>query len=272
MEQPLKGKTIAIPESRQLDILANMVEKRGGRVLRCPLVSIFDSPDPEPINRWLTEFINEPFDLFIIFTGEGLRRLLGFSAKVDSKQPFIEALTRVHKLTRGPKPGNALREIGLKTDQLALAPTTDGVIKSLDTMDLTDKRIAVQLYGDNPNEALMAYLKSRAPCDIATVAPYIYASNADIAKVKDLISKILHQEIDVITFTSQPQIKRLLSVAKEERLEQALISGLNKISVAAVGPVVGSALQSLSINVEITPDSSFFMKPMVRKMVEVIGN
>ena len=47
--QPLAGRTVAVPETRELEIFAGLLERRGARVLRCPLVSILDAPDPAPV-------------------------------------------------------------------------------------------------------------------------------------------------------------------------------------------------------------------------------
>ena len=44
-ERVLAGKVVAVPEARQLDVLANLLERRGAAVLRCPLVGIVDSRD-----------------------------------------------------------------------------------------------------------------------------------------------------------------------------------------------------------------------------------
>ena len=41
----LTGRCIGVPESRQLDLFADMLEKRGATVVRCPLVDIRDAPD-----------------------------------------------------------------------------------------------------------------------------------------------------------------------------------------------------------------------------------
>ena len=271
IDQALKGYVVAVPESRQLDVLANMVEKRGGSVVRCPLVSILDTPESAPVNAWLKEFIETEFDIFVVLTGEGIRRLSGFAERAKIKAEFITALGKVHKITRGPKPGRALKELGLKADQLAAAPTTEGVIETLAGMALKGKRVAVQLYGTNPNEKLVDFLNSQGVADIKAVAPYIYASEIDDDKVQQLIAQILADEIDVITFTSQPQLKRMLSVAKKTDQVEDLIAVINKIKVAAVGPVVEEQLKQAGIQVDIMPESSFFMKPMIRKMVEVIG-
>ena len=123
-EQTLAGRTIAVPETRELDVFAAMLERRGATVLRCPLVAILDAPDPQPVLAWIREFNAAAFDDLILLTGEGLRRLLKC---IDSNAPelkgeFIAQLARVRKITRGPKPARALRELGLKPDIAAQVP------------------------------------------------------------------------------------------------------------------------------------------------------
>ena len=74
----LAGKTAAVPETRELDVMAQLFERRGATVIRCPLVAILDAPDAKPIEAWLQRFIAGACDDLVLFTGEGLRRLLPF--------------------------------------------------------------------------------------------------------------------------------------------------------------------------------------------------
>ncbi|MFL5265988.1 MAG: uroporphyrinogen-III synthase, partial [Stellaceae bacterium] len=110
---PLSGRRIALPETRELDRLAQMLEEHGAETLRCPMVAILDAPDPGPVRDWLSRL---PFDDLVFFTGEGLRRLYGFAQRLDRETTFVEALRGARKITRGPKPERALRELGLKSD------------------------------------------------------------------------------------------------------------------------------------------------------------
>ena len=117
----LAGKTIAVPETRELDVLAQLFEQRGARVIRCPLVAILDAPDPTPIEAWLRRFVAGTCDDLILFTGEGLRRLLRLAERIEVQNAFLEALGRVRKITRRPKPVRALR-IALAADLQAVEP------------------------------------------------------------------------------------------------------------------------------------------------------
>lgn len=270
VKQPLLGKRIALPETRELDVLAGLLERRGAQVLRCPLVTIRDVPDAAPVERWLRAFIDAVPDDFILFTGEGVRRLVSFAQRAGMRDAFVAALGKTRKIARGPKPGRALREIGLTTDMVGAAPTTDGIIKTLEGLDLTGRDIAVQLYGEDPNLRLMDYLAQRGVRP-RVVAPYIYATQAETAAVVQLIHSMAAGEVDAIAFTSTPQVRRLQEVAKETASDVQLAQGLARVKVAAIGPVVAEDLRQRHIRVDVMPKESFFMKPLVTELIAALA-
>ncbi len=109
----LANHTIALAEGRQLEDLAQMLEKDGATIIRCPLVSILDPADDGPVLAWLDELVGDHFNLIILLTGEGLRRLLACADRHDRRDAVLAALSRTRLVTRGPKPVRALKEVGL---------------------------------------------------------------------------------------------------------------------------------------------------------------
>ncbi|MDT8397682.1 MAG: uroporphyrinogen-III synthase [Pseudomonadales bacterium] len=266
----LQGRVVALPETRQLAILADLLQARGARVIKVPMVAIHDAPDPVPVLTWLEDFMANPPDDFIILTGEGLRRLLAFAARHQQQEKFVAALAKTRKLCRGPKPERALREVGLKSDMRAIQPTTDGVISTLDGWMLEGRRIAIQLYGMDPNLRLRTYLENRQAV-VTTVAPYVYADQAEEKKVAELILDLAEGRIDVIAFTSQPQFTRLQQVARARQLEKQLQVGMERSRVAAVGPLVKAQLQAAGVRVDIMPETAFSMKPLVNAIARSLA-
>jgi uroporphyrinogen-III synthase len=265
----LTGRTIAVPETRELDVFAAMLERRGASVLRCPLVAILDAPDPKPVLQWLRDFIAGSCDDLILLTGEGLRRLLGCIDKNEPalRAPFVHRLGEVRKITRGPKPARALRELGLKPDIAAASPTTQGVIDSLRSENLQGRRVGVQLYGTEPNRPLCDFLES-AGAQVLTVAPYVYADKVADDAVRDLLQQMAAGKVDIIAFTSTPQVERLFAVGPLDLVKAAF----EKTEVAAIGPVVADALKRHDVNVRLMPEDSFFMKPLTTAIEQSIGS
>jgi uroporphyrinogen-III synthase len=263
----LSGRRIALPETRELDRLARMLEEQGAETLRCPMVAIRDFPDPVPVRDWLMRL---PFDDLVLFTGEGVRRLHGFAQRLDLEPAFLDGLQQARKVTRGPKPERALRELGLKSDLRAEEPTTDGLIAALSALDLRGRRVGVQLYPGNPNTRFTDFLR-QAGAAPDPVLPYSYAPAADDERVIDLIDRMADGGVDVIAFTSSPQVQRLFDVARASQREPRLRAGLTGTAIAAVGPVVAEELRRLGFDVAITPEHSYFMKPLVSAIVEALS-
>ena len=268
MTLALTGRQIVVPETREIEVLAGLLERHGATVIRCPLVAIRDADDPAPILAWLERFVAAPPDDLILFTGEGLQRLHQLAETHGFEAKFAAALGRVRKITRGPKPARRLREMGLKPDLPVDPPTTAGIIAAL-SAEAPSRRVAVQLYPEAPSD-LVDFL-AEAGAIVDPVLPYAYASAADEDRVAEIIRVMAAGEVDLITFTSGPQVRRLRAVARARACEPALAAGFARTKIAAVGPVVAAAVEAAGSTVAIAPADNFHMRPMVNAIVEVLG-
>lgn len=268
----LKDRCIAISESRELDVFAALLERRGATVMRCPLIDIRDAPEPGPIVDWLRTFCSGGCDDLILFTGEGLRRLLGvIDQRVpELREPFVARLAEVRIIARGPKPGRVLRELGLKPTLVADPATTSGIIALLQTLDLKERRVGVQLYGSEPNIPLLEYLATAA-AHVLPVAPYVYADAAADADVLALIEAMHQGRIDAIAFTSLQQVERLFRLAESPPQLTMLEEALKRTVVAAIGPLVADALIAHGITPQVIPANSYYLKPLTQALIEKIG-
>ncbi len=263
----LSGRRIALPEHRELDRLAALLEAEGAETVRCPLVAIRDAPNPAPVAAWIERVIAAPPDDLILLTGEGLRRLHAAARRNGNAAAFVAALAAARAITRGPKPVRALRELGLSAGLRAGEPTTEGVIAALANEDLRGRRVAVQLYPGNPNARLLDFLRE-AGAAADPVVPYAYASEADDRRVGMLIGELAEGRIDVIAFTSSPQIARLFDAAGKLAREDELRRGLARTRIAAIGPVAAATLAARGLSPAIVPARRYFLKPLVAAIIE----
>jgi len=273
LDSSLLGRVIAVPESRELDIFAGLLTRRGARVLRCPLVSILDAPDPKPVIAWVNHFCLGECDDLILMTGEGLRRLLScISQHAPTLRPlFVDELARVRKFVRGPKPAKVLRELGLNAEVIVSPATTAGVVDALCVAgDLNGRVVGVQHYGAEPNPLLTDYLHE-AGAKAREVWPYVYADDSADREVLNLIDRLAANEVDAIAFTSQSQVDRLFTLAKRAQRETELFSGLRQTMVAAVGPVTAASLEERGIAVDAAPIGTYFLKPLTQLLVQKLA-
>ncbi len=261
----LKGKRIAVPEMRELEIFSALLERRGAEVLRCPLVTIYDTPHSAAVLAFAVKVAEGGFDDFILITGEGLTRILSCIDKYEPslKERFVRGLRHLRTVSRGPKPARVLRSLGLRPDVEATTPTTAGVIAALKSFELQDRRVALQLYGNDPNMMLQTFLRERG-AELTTVAPYVYGNAADAATVTALLERMAAGEVDAIAFTSKLQIERLVNEQPAALVRRAL----SRTLIAAVGPVVAESIRAHGFEVTSSPEHSWFMKPLVVALSE----
>jgi uroporphyrinogen-III synthase len=267
---PLAGRRIVVGETRELELLAQMLERQGAETIRCPLISIHDSPDETQVIDWLNRFITTPPDDVVLMTGEGLGRLLGFAQRAGLEADLIATLKKVRKIARGPKPVRRLRTLGLAADIHAEPPTSAGVIAVLAQEKLGGRRIAVQRYPDDVHGELLTFL-SREGAQVDPVLPYVYGSEAEDRQVAAVIDDMAAGRVDLAVFTSSPQLTRLRQVAAKTDRALALREALRRTTLAAVGPVVARAIADAGGRVAIAPSESFHMKPLVSAIVAALA-
>jgi uroporphyrinogen-III synthase len=191
--------------------------------------------------------------------------------RMGTAPQIVTALGRVRKITRGPKPARALKELGLATDHPAAVPTSAGVIEELRALDLRGRRVGVQLYGEEPSDELCAFIAS-AGAQVLPVAPYVYAAASDAAEVVRLIADIAAGRVDVIAFTSASQIERLFAIARAHQLESVLHQGLARhVRVAVIGPIAAETLRQHGVEPAIVPEKAYVMKRLVSAIVAAVS-
>jgi uroporphyrinogen-III synthase len=266
MADRLNGYRILILETREEAQFSRLLAEQGADVLQCPMFTIHDAPDPAPIEAWIGRFIDRPCDDLVLMTGEGLRRLVKVARRMDVEQAFIAAVGTTRKFARGPKPGRALREIGLEPQVTTEKPTSEGIAEMLSRLDLNGRRVGLQLYPDRDHSVLIGTIKALG-AEVEPVLPYVYDAQAADANIVTAIDEMARGRIDAIALTSSGQVRRLVDVARAHGCEGRLREGLKRTPIASVGPVVSDELKSHGLHTDIYPaDDAFFMKPLISAM------
>ncbi len=131
------------------------------------------------------------------------------------------------------------------------------------------RRVGVQLYPEASDDELIRYLGARSAM-ADPVLPYVYGSEADDGRVAAVIEELAEGRIDVIAFTSSPQIRRLVRVASERNLQALLRQGLARTRIATVGPITAAAVEEAGGRVEIQPSGNYHLKPLVAAIVKAL--
>jgi uroporphyrinogen-III synthase len=272
MADRLSGYRILILETREEAQFSRLLTEQGADVLQCPMFTIHDAPDSAPIEAWIRRFIEKPFDDLVLMTGEGLRRLMKVARRIDLEQDFVAAVGSARKFARGPKPGRALREIGLEPQATTEKPTSEGIAEMLSRVDLRGHRVGLQLYPDKDHRVLIEAIKAQG-ADVDTVLPYVYDAQVADANIVTAIDEMAQGRIDAIALTNLGQVRRLVEVAQAHRCEARLRDGLARTPIASVGPVVSDELKSHGLRADISPaNDAYFMRPLISAMVAALGS
>lgn len=262
----LSGFRILILEAREEAQFARLLAEQGADVLQCPMFTIRDAPDAAPVEDWIRRCIQTPHDDLVLTTGEGLRRLVTTARRIGLDQAFITAVGKSRRLARGPKPGKALREIGLEATITTDKPTSEGIAETLTRLDLRGHRVGLQLYPDRDHGALLGKIQAQG-ASVDPMLPYIYDTSAAETHIVGAIEEMAEGRVDAVALTSSGQVRRLVEVARIHRCEDRLRAGLERTKIASVGPVVSDELKAYGLRTDITPaNNAFFMKPLISAM------
>jgi uroporphyrinogen-III synthase len=271
MADRLNGYRILILETREEAQFSRLLGEQGADVLQCPMFAIDDAPDTAPIEAWIRRAVDRPFDDLVLMTGEGLRRLMKVARRVGAEKGFVAALDKMRKFARGPKPGRALREIGLEPQRTTEKPTSEGIAEMLSRIDLQGHRLGLQLYPDKDHGALIGAIAAQG-AEVDPVLPYVYDAKAADTNIVAAIEEMANGRIDAIALTSSGQARRLFDVAAAHGCEARLREGLAKTPIASVGPVVADELAAHGLRASISPaDGAYFMKPLISAMAAELG-
>ena len=248
-----EGITVGLFETRRKHELSAMFAARGAQVVACPLIFPESHGVEDPVREFIEQAIAGKLAVVIFYTGIGIEAVLDAARQLDKYEALKDALTRMTVIARGPKGKGALKRHNLTPHFLAEPPTTQGLVKLVEGLDVKGKRVAVALAGDQPSSALSEAV-NHGGGEVHQFAPYHYRLPEDLSEIDAFIRRVLAQEISLLGFTTPPQVTILMDAAERLGLAQELLQALNRsATVAAVGTVTAGALARYGVKVSVCP-------------------
>ena len=241
MAEPLKGRTVAIVEHRYSREMQTLFERLGARVHACPMILEQPVEDKTEVRRFINSVIAGAMHFVIFMTGVGARTLAAEAESIGLRQQLLDALQQTTVVVRGPKPVKALRELRVRIDVVPEVPTSEGVIEALRHHDVRGKRVGIQLYGVT-NPQLVEGIQAMG-AEVFPVEVYRYGEASNSNEVRAFIDTLRSGNIDVIAFTSAPQVRALFRASDKLGLRSALSEKLrDRTLIASIGEVTNAAL------------------------------
>lgn len=250
----LAGLNIAALESRRADDMQRLIEKYGGRAFVSP--SMREVPIGE--NREAIDFayrvITGEINIVIFLTGVGFKYLLTATERSVDQQRFLNALSDITTIVRGPKPAAAMRDAGLTPTIKVPEPNTwRELLATIDAqVPITNQKIGVQEYGKS-NSSLMAGLEARG-AEVIPIRVYNWELPEDAGPLEANIRAIIAGQRDALLLTSAHQAANLLRLSAELGLETQLREALRHLIVASIGPTTSEMLRQNDLPVDLEPE------------------
>jgi len=250
------GLRVAALESRRRDDFSRLIERFGG----LPFVSPSMREVPIDKNKEAVDFayrvMTGEIGAVIFLTGVGFKQLIAAIEPHVDKQRFLDSLSDIPTVARGPKPVAAMREFGLQPSHRAPEPNTwREVLQTIDIhVPVSNVEVGLQEYGIT-NHSLVAGLEARG-AKVTTVKVYQWDLPADTQPLIDNVQAIVRGERDCLLFTSAHQAVNLLRIANQLDCEAELRLALRSMVVASIGPTTSEMLQHLEIPIDLEPEHS----------------
>ena len=256
------GLRVGAFESRQAGEIGRLIERAGGTPLVSPSMREVPVDDHRGVIDFAHRLITGQIDCVVILTGVGFRQLLAVVERHVDRQRFLDALTDVVTVARGPKSTAALREVGVQAKVKVPEPNTwRDLLTTVDReLKVLNQTIAIQEYGKS-NPSLIAGLEARG-AQVVPVQVYRWELPENPEPLFENVRRLAAGQLDVVMFTSAQQIVNLLSVAEQLGVADAVRRQFERMAVVSVGPTTSETLRDHDLPVDIEPEHPK-MGPMV---------
>ncbi len=243
----LQGRTIALTEGRRAAELARLVEKLGGVPYPAPAVREVPRTDLGPATAVLGAIVRGEVAVIVFLTGVGTRAYFALAEPQVVTPALLDRLGQMLVVARGPKPAAVRRGAGARPPG---EPASGGGLAALGSHDLAGKSVAVQLYGDD-HVAVSDALAGRG-ARVLDIPLYEWAFPEDETVLERFVADACAGRIDVVAFTSSPQIRHVFAVAERLGRARELTRALDaSVTTAVVGPVCAASLVERGITPKI---------------------
>lgn len=248
--RPLAGYTIGITGHRRWEEQAEMLSRRGARVVHGPTMATTLLGDLDETVAVTRRVLEAPVDVVVLTTGIGTRSWFAAAESVGLDDDLRAALNASRVVVRGPKALHAARAEGLNVTWSAPSETNREVVANLAAAGVSGQRIAVQRDGGEP--VVAAALRDVGAHEVIDVPVYRWSMPPDPAPALRLLDLAVQGQLDAVTFTSAHAVHNAFELAPSPG---ALAEAFNRHTVAvAVGPVTAQALHEAGVETVLEPE------------------
>ncbi len=248
------GLRVAAFESRRAAEMARLIERHGGSATVSPSLREVPLEDQREVIDFAHLLLTGEVDTVVFLTGVGFRQLLNVVVRHVDRQRFLNTLSDVVTIARGPKPVAAMREVGLTPTFRVPEPNTwRELLQTIDaSVPIANQTVALQEYGIT-NPSLIAGLEARG-ARVLRLQVYRWELPEDTGPLRNSIQAFAEGRLDVLLFTSAIQVTHVVQIADQMGLSEQVSERLNQAVIGSVGPATSEALREYGWPVDVQPE------------------
>ena len=227
--KPLFGKTVIVTRARaQASALTKKLEAQGARVLEVPAIKIVPPADFAPLDKAIAEI--DTYKWLILTSVNGVEY---FFNRLQKAGKDSRALCGVKIAAIGSATAEALKSYGITADLIPSAYKAE---------ELADALAEDTKAGDKLLLARAKVARNVLPERLRALGAHVdvvaaYETVSDCQNKEELLEALESGEASVVTFTSSSTVTNLLDVLGDKK------DLLNKVALAAIGPVTAETLE-----------------------------
>lgn len=248
------GLRVAAFESRRAEEMTRLIERHGGSATVSPSLREVPLEDQRGVIDFAHRLLTGEVNTVVFLTGVGFRQLLNVVVRHVDRQRFLDTLSDVVTIARGPKPVAAMREVGLTPTFRVPEPNTwRELLQTIDaSVPIANQIVALQEYGIT-NPSLIAGLEARG-ASVLRLQVYRWELPEDTGPLRENIQAFAEGRRDVLLFTSAIQITHVVQVAGQMGLTEPVSERLAQAVIGSVGPATSEALRDYGWPVDVQPE------------------
>lgn len=250
--RPLEGYTVGITADRRWEDQAELLRRRGARVLHGPTMATQYLASDDTLRAATASVAATPPDYLVATTGIGMRAWLETAQAWGMGEALLDALMPARTIARGPKSAAAVSAAGLAVWRTSPNERLDQLLTLLLAEPLAGTRVAVQEAGAEARDITDALRAAGA--DVVEVPVYRWRMPEDTGSAMRLVDAACDGRVDAVTFTSAPAVQNMFAIAAAADRDTALRRAFNTSVVATcVGGVCAGAARDEGVEHPVEP-------------------
>jgi uroporphyrinogen-III synthase len=249
----LLGKRILVTRAKaQASALSSQIEANGGIPIEMPLISCKEVEDKSAIDNAITSI--HTYDWLVFTSKNGIDFFLKDFKKLTGTTKIPCKIAVVGKKTE-----DILTDYGLQADLIPKLFVAESLLESLLSVLHTGERVLFP----RGNLARTVIPESLRENNIYVNELDVYENIIEDSSKDQLYQAILHQEIDVVTFTSSSTVDNFVKLLEGTNWRDHI----GKIIFASIGPITSKTMIKHDLPVHVEP-KEYTIQGMLNSVME----